>query len=357
MKRASVQRSWFVRSFFSKPVSYGVLIGSFMCARIGGMPVAQAGEIGHYNPGVLNIRDFAMPEPGVYGSVYNYWYWTDRLNDKNGNTVSSVKVGPGQGVTLGVNVDVNVYAIAPTVIWISDWKVLGAKYGAYIAPSFANSSVGASLSRTTGTGRSVQGSQFDVGDLFVQPLWLGWTKKHWDFAFGYGFYAPVGRYNIETVTLPQLGSVKAEAIDNIGLGFWTHQFQGAATWYVDEHHATAVCAALTYEINQKKKDFDLTPGNVMTLNWGVSQYLPLNKDNKVLLEVGLTGYNSWQLTDDAGSDAVNPGVHDQVHAVGGQLGLAYVPLNAAVKFHYLHEYSADDRFLGDVIGASAVIKF
>ena len=78
----------------------------------------------------------------------------------------------------------------------------------------------------------------------------------------------------------------AEAADNIGLGFWTHQLQGAVTWYPWAHKATAVLAALTYEIHGDKEDFDLTPGQNLTWNWGISQFLPLQKDQKLLLEVG-----------------------------------------------------------------------
>jgi hypothetical protein len=135
---------------------------------------------------VPNIRDFAMPEPGFYGVLYNYGYTTDRLNDSGGNHVNSVtiKPGPGPGVTLGVNMDVDVYAVAPTFIWVSPWKILGAKYGAYISPSFGNTSVGASLTTQTGSGRNADDSQFAQGDLFVQPLWLGWAKEHWDFVLG-----------------------------------------------------------------------------------------------------------------------------------------------------------------------------
>jgi len=44
-----------------------------------------------------------------------------------------------------------------------------------------------------------------------------------DFTFGYSFYAPVGKYDTETVTLPGGATVVAESSDNIGLGFWTHQ--------------------------------------------------------------------------------------------------------------------------------------
>jgi hypothetical protein len=316
-------------------------------------------EIGHYVPGLLNIRDFAMPQPGLYGVFYNYFYTSDRLNDGNGDEITAVTLAPlgGPGVTLGVDVDVDVYALVPTLIWVSPWKLLGAKYGAFLAPSFGNASVGAAL--TTGTGRGVDAetSQFALGDLFMQPLWLGWTLRHWDVALGYGFYAPVGKYDTSTVTLPRGATVTATAADNIGLGFWTHQVQGAVTWYPWAHKATAVLAALTYEIHGDKEDFDLTPGQNLTWNWGISQFLPLRKDQHLLLEVGLAGYSSWQLTDDSGSDARNPDVHDEVHAVGGQLGLTYVPWVASLNVRYFGEFAAQDRFQGQVFGFSVAKKF
>ena len=318
---------------------------------------AQAGEIGHYAPGVPNIRDFTVPDPGFYGVLYDYWYSTGRLNDRNGDKVSSITVGPAPGVTRGVNVDVDVYAVSPTFIWVSDWKILGAKYSAYVAPSFANSSVGASLSTETGSGRSgAISSEFGVGDVFVQPLWLGWTLTNWDFALGYGFYAPVGIYNTETVTI--VGTpIKTEALDNIGLGYWTHQVQGASSWYPWADKRMAVAGALTYEINQQKEGFDFTAGQRLTFNWGISQYLPLNKAQTMLLEVGPTGYDSWQITDDTGSAAKNPGVHDQVHAVGGQVGLTYIPWMLSMNVHGFYEYSATDRFQGQSFGLNISKKF
>jgi hypothetical protein len=39
-----------------------------------------------------------------------------------------------------------------------------------------------------------------------------------------------------------------------------------------------VLAALIHEIHSDKEDFDLTPGQNLTLNWGISQFLPLSKD-------------------------------------------------------------------------------
>jgi hypothetical protein len=189
-------------------------------------------EIGHYAPGLPNIRDLIVPAPGFYGVLYNYFYLSDRLNDGDGNEANSVTINPrgGPGVTLDVDVDLDSYVLAPAFLWVSPWKLLGAKYGAYITPSFTSSSVGAALATVTGRGVDAETSTFAMGDLFVQPLWLGWTLTHWDFAFGYGFYTPVGKYDTSTVTLPGGATVTAESSDNIGLGFWTHQLQGVMTW-------------------------------------------------------------------------------------------------------------------------------
>lgn len=321
---------------------------------------AAASEIGHFIPGLFNIRDLVVPEePGFYAVSYQYFYSTDRLNDEDGDEVESVNIhpGPGPGVTLDVNIDVDMFAWAPVLMWSSPWKVLGARYAALAVPSFANASVKAGLNRSTGAGlgRDVDQAQFAFADLYVQPLWLGWNRKHFDAAFGYGFYAPTGKYNVERFDLPIVGTVKVEEADNIGYGFWTHQLGGAATYYPFENRATAFAGALTYEFHYDKEHFDVTPGQDLSLNWGVSQYLPLGSE-KLLLEIGPAGYSSWQTTEDHGSDATNDRL-DQVHAAGGQIGITYVPWFLIANFHAFGEFHSEDRFQGKVIGFSLAKKF
>jgi hypothetical protein len=323
-------------------------------------PLAQADEIGHFVPGVPNIRDFTVPnDPGFYGIGYNYFYDTTRLNDRNGDKVDSITINPrgGTGKDVGVDVDVNLYALSPSLLWVSDYKVLGARYAAYIVPTVASASIGASLSTVNGSGVNPETSQFDFGDLFVQPVWLGWSETNADFALGYGFYAPVGKYNTQTFNLPVVGPLTAEAADNIGYGFWTHQIQGAASWYPWADKRMAVTSALTYEIHGEKRNFDITPGQNLTLNWGISQYVPLTGDQKLLLEVGPAGYSSWQVTDDHGSDARTPKVNDQVHAVGGQLGLTYVPWLLSANLHGFSEVASVGRFQGTAFGFNLAKKF
>ena len=74
---------------------------------------AHAGEIGHFNGGFMNMRDYLMPDPGIYGAVYNYYYTTDQLNDSHGDKIKSLTIA---GVPVNVDVNVDLYAVAPTLV-------------------------------------------------------------------------------------------------------------------------------------------------------------------------------------------------------------------------------------------------
>src|SRR5512137_3158501 len=197
--------------------------------------VSRAGDAGHYVGGMMDIRDYFVPDPGFYAALYNYFYSTDRYNDQNGNKVSSTTRPDGSASPVSVNL--NMYVLAPAFIWVSPWNVLGAKYGAYVAPTFANASLNAVASTVRDRGGTASEATFAPGDMFVEPLWLGWTLPHWDVTAGYGFYAPVGKYSTDTMLTPG-GSVNVPASDNIGLGFWTQQFQGGAAWFLNATRTT-----------------------------------------------------------------------------------------------------------------------
>jgi len=306
-----------------------LLVVAGLAGLLGAYPVS-AGELGHYVPGVALIRDYFVPPPGFYYEQYNVFYTSDTFRDRNGDKVDSIQVG---GQTVEVDVDVDVYVIAPNFIYVTDFKVLGASYGFFVAPTFGNTSVAAELETETEFGLDAEESQFGLGDLYVRPIWLGWHFGQAEFAASYGFFAPIGKYD-------------ADDVDNIGLGMWTHEFQLAGAYYFDEEQGTALTLAGTYEIHHKKRDVDIRPGSHLTLEYGLSQYIPITET--WLAEVGLTGYSQWQVTDDSGSDAINKDVHDQVHGAGFQVGLAHLGFDAALVFRFLHEYGAEDRFEGDL---------
>jgi hypothetical protein len=314
----------------------------------------------HYAPGSFNIRDFALPPvAGFFGAVYNYGYSTNNLQDASGNRISSITIqGPGGGsATLKLNVSVNLYALAPVLIWEPRKKVLGARYGVMLNPSFANASLSGLLSDAEGAGVNASTASFNIGDTFVVPLWLDWTGKHYDVSYNYGFYIPTGKYNIVTRNVPVIGPVSVASPGNVGLGFWENQNQGAVYVYPWADQRMAIENAITWEIDQKKRGFDLTQGQYLTWNWGVSEYLPLKKDQSILAEVGPAGYGNFQVSDNTGTDARNPGVHEKVYAAGVQVGVTIPKKLMVLNFHWFHEFDAVDRFQGTVLGLSFVSKF
>jgi hypothetical protein len=319
---------------------------------------ARAADAGHYVGGMMDIRDYFVPDPGFYAALYNYFYSADRYNDQSGHKINSLTISPspGQGVPLDVSLNLNMYVLAPALIWVSPWEILGAKYGAYVAGTFANASIQNAIYTTRGFGGSGSQATFAPGDLFVQPVWLGWTLPHWDFTAAYGFYAPVGKYSTTTLTIPG-GSLTVPASDNIGLGYWTQQAQAGGAWYPWTNHATAVTAVMTYEYNSPQQGTDVFYGQNLWLNWGISQYLPLTRDEKLLLEVGPAGYYEWQISDTTGSLVQSPSARTHVGGIGGQIGLTYVPWNLVLNFRGFYEYYADSRVQGSSFSVNLLKKF
>ncbi len=321
--------------------------------------VTAYGQDSHYAPGIFNIRDFSLPAAGLYGAIYNYGYQTDTLTDANGSRISSVTIaGPGGrlSATANVSVDVNLYALAPTMIWVPKWKVFGAKYGILLSPTLSNTSLSGLLSRAEGSGQSVSAGQFNIGDIYVVPVWLDWAGKHYDAVVNYGFYIPSGSYGVQTVNVPVVGPVRASSPSNTGLGFWENQSQGAVYLYPWADKRLAIQNAITWEVDRPKRGFDLTYGQHITWNWGLSQYLPLKKDQSVLAEVGATGYGAFQVSDNTGEDARNLGGHDRVYAAGVQVGVTIPKRMMVFNLRWLQEFDAANRFQGRVLGLSFVAR-
>ncbi len=298
----------------------------------------HAGQLGHYFPGAFNVRDYIMPDKGVYAAVYAIYYGSSSVRDASGNEISSVSIA---GRTVTIDTELSLYSIAPSVIWNSGWKILGAEYGAYGAVPFGGPSLGVALSTPTGSGIDADTSAFGLQDLYVQPVWLRWKWENVDLAGSVGFYAPSGRF-------------EAGAADNLGLGFWTVQFQVGGAYYLLQR-ATAVVLAGTYEINGEQEGVDITPGQRFTLNYGVSQFLPAGPG---LVELGLLGYSQWQVTHDSGADVSRFNRNlDQVHGIGAQIGYAIPQWRLAVTAKYLYEYYAEARFRGQVATLSIGYQF
>ena len=76
----------------------------------------RAAELGHYAPALPAIRDFILPDPGLYYIQYNLYYTADTLKDKNGDSIDSIWLGP-----LGFDVDASSRGLEDTYIRPSGW--------------------------------------------------------------------------------------------------------------------------------------------------------------------------------------------------------------------------------------------
>ena len=278
-------------------------------------------QTGHYVPGVMNLRDYAAAAPGLYAVWYNWFVSSGTYVDRNGDELTSL--------------DLNGFATVPSLFWASTFTFLGgARYLAAVAPNWMTSSF-TFVAEPGGPGSGpsdgevVEGSVSGLSDLFVAPVGLSWALGQFDATFFYGFTAPTGRYT-------------TGADDNIGLGFWTHQFQGFGYFYPDPSQATALMLGLTYELNSEIEDVAVNPGNRLSLEYGVSHY-PTG-----WLELGVQGAHNWQVTDDSGSDVIwDPSYHDQKSTLLFSAGFWPWAGRLYVAAKYGFEYGVRQRFKND----------
>jgi len=325
----------------------------FCCAR-----EVLAGE-GHYAPGVLNIRDMVMPPKGFYYVQYNPFYHSGKYFDKNAKELRTLEfnrsvriLGFNIDVSIDANIDLKVQsgAISPTLIYITGQKIFGANYGFYIAPAYGYSKVkvkaqitkaaidGIKIKWLTGKKIELEEDRSGIGDLLVTPVWLDWSADKYDIYSTYGFYAPIGEYDTDHFT-------------NIGLDFWSHELSLGGAYYLNKNKATAFVLNGNYEINSKQRHNDVRPGQHLTLEYGISQYLSER------LDIALTGYSVWQTTNDSGSDSRNKKTKDYVHGVGAQIGYWLVKDKFNATLRYTYEYAAQDRFKGEMASANFTFVF
>lgn len=318
-----------------------------------------AGTQGHYLPGVMNIRDFVLPSAGVYALAYDPYYSSDEFYGPNSKKLESAEGSKtvdlrGFKVRLTGAVDfektdIRCAGSSPTFIWVPDKKILGTNFAFILAPyiGYINTKLKAKakligvndIILPDGSAVSaVDLNQTDsgFGDLLVRPLWLGWHMERFDIAAGYGFYAPTGHYDHTRLA-------------NMGLGFWSHELSLGAIYYVTKNKATALMFNVNYEFNTEQNDTDVTPGQYITLEYGVSQYLSER------LEIGVSGYSVYQTTKDKGSSVFQASSY--VNGVGGQVAYWVAKNKFNVSARYTYEYTARGRFKGSVAALNCAFIF
>jgi len=222
---------------------------------------AAMGQLNGENlKGDFGLGAGSQAPPGVWTGFMYYRYKVDQINDLNGTKV----------ITSG---DTTINAGLALVNVVTKKKFLGANYGFMVGVPVLNFALE--------TPHFASNPNAGIGDMYVQPLQLGWQTKKADIIAGYAFFAPTGRYAVG-------------ADNNTGLGMWSHELSLGTTVYPDKKKEWNVAALTAVEFHTDKQGTNGTHvGNLLTVEGGLGKKLLHGGIN-----TGLVYYAQWKLSDD-----------------------------------------------------------
>ncbi len=301
------------------------------CFIAGSLSTALGQQKGQWVPGQFGLNAGVIPDPGITYANLALSYSASQLNGPNGNSI------PGITGTYSFWVDENIFYYVPK------HKFLGGYFMPYFLLNYASGELVADI--TLGE-KNLNGAGGGSGfaDMYVQPFNLGWHfGKRVDFVAGYAFTAPTGRFT-------------QGAPNNVGSGYWGNNITSGTTFYITKNRGTTANLSTDWEIHGQKRGTDITPGQAFTMEWGFGQVLPLKKDMSRLLQLGVVGYDQWQVSHSGGTLTI-AGIpipegsvpFYSVHAIGFQSNFILPAKNLLAFFKYYDEYHALARPQGRTI--------
>ncbi|HZU85276.1 MAG TPA: transporter [Polyangiaceae bacterium] len=293
--------------------SKATLVASILAAMlvVAGRARAQQ-QVGHKTLGTLGLQAGSQAPVGLYLIDQFAYYHSSELVDRNGHALP-----------IGLEVD----ALA------NGLGVSGALEVPRIA-TYVNASVSVplvSLDASTQNPR-VSVRPKGVGDLFVQPLKLGWRPGPLEVVAGYAFYAPTASFDTEGST-------------DQGRGQWTHEFSLGGTLHFGPGKRLNLSALTSFDIYGTKLGIDLRRGDTLQVQGGFGAVV------FGLVNIGAAGYALWQVTDYGGSalGAELRGARDVAYGVGPEMDLAVPPLLGQLTLRYVHDVADRTRPVGDIV--------
>lgn len=245
-------------------------------------------------------------------------------------TASSLRNADGDKVG---NPDLTMFLTGIGANYVSDFKILGANYGATILVAGASNTIQGSYVDSK--------SDFAFTDMYIQPVQLGWHNKRADFVFSYQMYVPTGKY--------ELGGS-----NNSGLGMFMNEFSAGTTLFFNDKKTFHFSALASYEINGKKKDTDIKTGDILSIEGGLGKtFYCMNAEKtapKGILNAGLIYYLQYKVSDDkipVGSILVIEPDKDRVGGLGAEVNYLHIGSMTSAGFRWIGEVSAVNRFQGN----------
>jgi hypothetical protein len=262
--------------FFAKPA----------CAQHGDYPLGTAGILGAQQ----------APVGLYYSNVFSYYHASGNDFAETG----ALKCGPRDRVCLSLNLggngNLDLFIDQNFIGWTTPLKFLGANYGFFVDVPFAIADASGAgslepiLSLQRGSfalpslQRSGETTKGSIGNIYFEPINLGWHLKQLDAIVSSGVVMPSGPYN-------------ANARVNVGYGHWTGMFGLGGIAYFDAERTWSLSIYSHYELYGSQMGRSYTLGDAVPFEWGAGKSINLGNDILKQLTVGAVGYAQWQVTD------------------------------------------------------------
>ena len=302
----------------------------------------------HYPAGSAGIKAGSLPSPGFTFEDDNAFYYAPRMKGFS-------------GLYLNYSFEEFKYVQAPRLMWITDWKILGANYGMAARVPIIDQKITGLFSTAPFIGPSHQEkNRSGLSDVQIEPLLLSWHLMRFDFSAGYSLWIPTSNPDFKNRYF----------FDNLSQGYWTHSIALGATWYLDERKTWAVSLLNHYDINTPQYSTwvtvpvspahpfgadleDTTLGDIYTLEWAISKTIKN-------VDVGLTGYYQQQVTDTQGPTPNGPTYQSErihVAGIGPEVGITLPKWGVSASLRYAYEFSAMDHPQGNLINLTIKKSF
>ena len=297
----------------------------------------QAQQKPQWLPGQVGLNAGIIPSPGFTYVNITIDYSSGAFNGPSGSAIP-------------VTGNYDVWAVENMFYGVLEPKILGGNILFALGLTPATGSLAADV-QTQNPGipnlNAVAGGG-GLADTFVEPFGLGWHFKRADLQVGEALILPTGRYT-------------PGATDNVGTGYFGNHLVDGITYYITKNKGTSANIFTDWEVHGARAgtgSTNKTPGEAFTLEWGLGQVLPLKKNFSQLMQLGLIGYDQWQITANGGTVPIGSTnltipastlPYYSVHAIGGQLGYILPAKNLTFYFKGEHEYTAYSHFVGTTI--------
>jgi hypothetical protein len=309
-----------IRSLFRAIGECALLLAAIAWANAAlGQAIGNIG--GAYPNGTSGLMAGTVPPPGQYWLMYNRFYHAPISTDDGGEPATAPAGGP-----LGFGLDT--YVNAHRIVTVTDKKIWGATY----AWNFVVPLVGIDVNIDA---FDVHDQNFTIADINVEPFVIEWHQERFDFGFVFGLFAPTASYAPERPALP-------------GRDYWTLYPGVAGTYYLDDEKTWNLSFLSRYEIHTEREGTDFRRGDDLSFEWGLGKSL----DAATLL--GVSGYCSWQTTDNTGTGSFP---RDRGYGVGPEI--QYFSTQYKCGFHLRHwfEFANQNRTEGTITTLTFVKPF